>query len=148
MPCAYAATLSSQPANHVPEEADDTQAHWTQFARHVHLVRNPFDAIFSYYNFKMTHSHEDRVEVGKLGEDDSHMVLLLARRWVEHAQYWDNVPLRSHELRYEDLRENPLPSLMSLLSFLLPADQLPSLEDLACECDCAATSGAVWNFFD
>lgn len=125
-------SVPPQPTNHVPKVSLDSQNHWTQFSRDVHLIRNPLDSIFSYYNFRHTHSHEDRVDIDQLGEADAHEVLLLARRWVEHAEYWDNVPLRSYELRYEDLRETPLPSLMNLLSFLLPADQLPSLEHLAC----------------
>jgi hypothetical protein len=40
--------------------------------------------------------------------------------------------MQMHEVRYEDLRAAPLPNLMSLLSFLLPTESLPPLEDLAC----------------
>lgn len=34
--------------------------------------------------------------------------------------------------RYEDLKANPVPQMMSLLTFLLPNEDLPSLVDLAC----------------
>ena len=42
------------------------------------------------------------------------------------------MPLLTHELRYEDLRATPLPVLMDSLAFILPAEQLPTLERLAC----------------
>lgn len=99
----------------------------------MHLIRNPIDAIFSYYHFRHSHSHENRIELDRLGAEQRVEVLRLAQRWVDHADYWEQVPLQSHEMRYEDLRENPLPKLMGVLSFLLPANQLPSLEHLACK---------------
>lgn len=37
-----------------------------------------------------------------------------------------------HTLRYEDLKAQPVPHMMALLSFLLPEEDLPSLERLAC----------------
>ena len=122
----------SQPANQVREEYVNNPDHWRQFDRQVHVVRNPIDAIFSYFHFRHSHSHEDRVDVDILGADERQEVLRLARRWVAHADYWEKVPLQSHELRYEDLRSSPLPSLMGVLGFLLPSNRLPSLEQLSC----------------
>jgi len=35
-------------------------------------------------------------------------------------------------LRYEDLRQSPLPTLMQLTSYILPPSQLPPLSQIAC----------------
>jgi hypothetical protein len=35
-------------------------------------------------------------------------------------------------LRYEDLRQDPLPGLMRLVQWLLPQEEVPSLSDLMC----------------
>lgn len=37
-----------------------------------------------------------------------------------------------HTVRYEDLRMNPLASLMGMLAFILPPEELPSLEQVVC----------------
>jgi hypothetical protein len=43
-----------------------------------------------------------------------------------------NAPLLTHTLKYEDLKASPIPHMMSLLSFLIPDEDLPSLSDVAC----------------
>ncbi|KAL8293090.1 hypothetical protein RQP46_000784 [Phenoliferia psychrophenolica] len=50
----------------------------------------------------------------------------------DHAAYWTQAPLLTEVLRYEDLKATPIPKMMSLLTFLLPSTDLPSLADLAC----------------
>ena len=32
--------------------------YWRQFDRAVHLIRNPLDEVFSYWNYRQTHDHE------------------------------------------------------------------------------------------
>ena len=67
-----------------------------------------------------------------LGDKEFENILFLARRYARHADYWLKVPLRTHLVRYEDLRSTPLPELMKVLTFLLPNEKLPPLERLAC----------------
>lgn len=95
------------------------------------------------------HDHEHKEDASRpLGSThgETSAILLLARRYRDHAQcvrrvrpciaddrrYWSTVPLLTHELRYEDLRATPLPVLMDSLAFILPAEELPTLERLAC----------------
>ncbi|TNY20318.1 UAA transporter family-domain-containing protein [Rhodotorula diobovata] len=107
----------------------------------VHVVRNPLDAISSWWH--LSHSprtaegfqdHEHKVELpgGKFGRAQRDDVLDLARRWRRHTVYWQQAPVLTHTLRYEDLKAQPIPNMMSLLSFLLPDDALPPLGDIAC----------------
>lgn len=45
---------------------------------------------------------------------------------------WEDAPIPRLTLRYEDLRTRPLPSLLSLVSYLLPPTHMPSLSSIAC----------------
>jgi hypothetical protein len=40
--------------------------------------------------------------------------------------------LRTFDIRYEDLRRQPLPILVDLMAFLLPEKDLPSIERVGC----------------
>ena len=138
-----------------------------RLTRRVFAVRNPLDAISSWWH--LSHSprtaegfqdHEHKVELpgGKFGRAQRDDVLDLARRWRRHTVYWQQAPILTHTLRYEDLKAQPIPNvrlclslvnvrtaereltsrhahtaqMMSLLSFLLPDDALPPLGDIAC----------------
>lgn len=77
---------------------------------------------------------------------------------MRHDEYWAAASLQKHEVRYEDLRSAPISTLMSLLSFLLPQDHLPSLDQLACVIELNEQAEAyksrkssvfsAWNQFD
>ena len=43
-----------------------------------------------------------------------------------------HAPLPVKMLRYEDLRTTPMPVMMDAIAFILPDDELPSLERLTC----------------
>ncbi|KAI5478733.1 adenosine 3'-phospho 5'-phosphosulfate transporter 1 [Pseudohyphozyma bogoriensis] len=115
--------------------------YYKAFDQVVYLVRNPIDSIVSYYYFRHApltseglHDHERRVELpgGKFGGQQRDEILRLAREWKEHAEYWLKAKVLRYELRYEDLRVSTADTMMSLLAFLLPSDEVPSLDELKC----------------
>ncbi|KAL7336738.1 UAA transporter family-domain-containing protein [Rhodotorula toruloides] len=115
--------------------------YYKQFDSAVHVVRNPLDAVASWWHLRHApptaegyQNHEAKVELpgGKFGEAQRDDIIDLAKRWRRHTTYWQQAPLLTHTLRYEDLKAQPIPNMMSLLSFLLPDDDLPPLGDIAC----------------
>ncbi|KAM0747236.1 UAA-domain-containing protein [Meredithblackwellia eburnea MCA 4105] len=113
--------------------------YYKRFDQTVHLVRNPLDSVASWWHLDNSprtaegfQDHENRIDVKQFGPEHRLEMLDLARRWRDHAIYWQQAPILTHTLRYEDLRSTPIPKMMSLLSFLLPSADLPSLTDLAC----------------
>ena len=63
-------------------------------------------------------SRTDRASIdhifGKSGKERADAILL-AKRYKDHDNYWRAVPLLSHTLIYEHLREAPLPALMDAI---------------------------------
>ncbi|BGP74088.1 hypothetical protein NBRC10513v2_007520 [Rhodotorula toruloides] len=115
--------------------------YYKQFDSAVHVVRNPLDAVASWWHLRHAsptaegyQNHEAKVDLpgGKFGEAQRGDIIDLAKRWRRHTTYWQQAPLLTHTLRYEDLKAQPIPNMMSLLSFLLPDDDLPPLGDIAC----------------
>ena len=77
-------------------------------------------------------SHAKRWDDYVLGARERDEVLELGRHWLQHDEYWRRAPLPTHTIRYEDLRGQTLPVLLSTLAFLLPRDSLPKLDQVAC----------------
>lgn len=109
----------------------------------IHLIRNPIDSIHSEWQLARTArnghlDHAVQVEVvlgqGRQMREHRAEVLKYARNWVRHEAFWaekiDTIP--THRVRYEDLTRYKLPSLMGILAFLLPPEDLPSLSNVAC----------------
>ncbi|SGY84734.1 BQ5605_C009g05717 [Microbotryum silenes-dioicae] len=105
------------------------------------LVRNPIDAMASWWQLQhsgrtpegyLQHNAKTAIEGGKFGEVHGKRMLDMAQRWADHSMYWLDVPILTHTMRYEDLKASPIPHMMGLLAFLLPEEDLPSLESLAC----------------
>lgn len=99
-------------------------------------------------------NHEAKAELpgDRFGDLQREEILDLARRWRRHSVYWQQAPVLTHTLRYEDLKAQPVPNvrcrvrmhglkqsakllgrtqMMALVSFLLPDEDLPPLEDIA-----------------
>ncbi|GEM11000.1 zinc finger, C2H2-type transcription factor [Rhodotorula toruloides] len=115
--------------------------YYKQFDSAIHLVRNPLDAISSWYHFLHTsrtsegvYNHTAKVELpgGKFGVEQRKEILEYAKRWRRHTTYWQHAPISTRVLRYEDLTARLIPNMMSLLAFLLPDDNLPLLEHVIC----------------
>ncbi|GAA5916582.1 uncharacterized protein JCM6883_000792 [Sporobolomyces salmoneus] len=113
--------------------------YFTKFDQVVLVTRNPLDAIASWWHLSHVprtpegyQNHEAKLDIGKFGEAQRADVLDLAERWRRHSVYWQQAPILTHTLRYEDLKAQPIPHMMSLVSYLLPDEELPPLADIAC----------------
>ena len=91
-----------------------------QYDQVVHVVRNPLDAISSWWHLANSprtaegfQDHENKVALpgGKFGDLQRDDVLDLARRWRRHTVYWQQAPILTHTLRYEDLKDQPIPNV-------------------------------------
>ncbi|KAI5481608.1 hypothetical protein MNV49_002834 [Pseudohyphozyma bogoriensis] len=126
----------TQPRN----KASKYWAHtYREFDQIVHVVRNPLDASASWWHLSNvpvnpdgTLDHEAKAKIGKFGKDQRQLLLTMARRWRDHTNYWTHSPISRIQIRYEDFRLAPVAKMMSLLEFLEPGKELPSLEKLAC----------------
>lgn len=134
---------------------DDSQA-WEsrtgpeQYARVIHIVRNPLDALWSWWHFlRDKGDHTSRqAGVDQLGLEHLAEVDLMAHAWVQHTAYWigrastpvhallSAQPKHAMILRYEDLRgSHQLFHLARALQLLLPRSELPPLSKLICADD-------------
>ncbi|SCV74621.1 BQ2448_7650 [Microbotryum intermedium] len=105
------------------------------------LVRNPIDAMASWWHLQhsgrtpegyLNHGAKTEIDGGKFGKGHRSRLLDMAQRWADHSMYWLSAPVLTHTMRYEDLKAAPISHMMGLLTFLLPDEDLPSLESLAC----------------
>ncbi|GAA6015220.1 hypothetical protein JCM10207_003647 [Rhodosporidiobolus poonsookiae] len=115
------------------------RSYYQQWDQAVHVVRNPLDAVASWYH--LSHApktadgltqHDYKLKIDKFGEEHADSIRDLAERWRRHTVYWDEAPILTHTLRYEDLKAQPIPHMLSLLTFLLPDEELPPLTEIAC----------------
>lgn len=116
----------------------------------VHLIRNPLDVAYS--SWQMSNApkgadgslcHNCRIDIPALGStaaqhDD---VMRKVDIWLHHTSFWNSQLVRSHVVRYEDLMNHKVATLMSLLAFLLPTE-LPSLGQIACVTEADASREA------
>ncbi|GAA5902422.1 hypothetical protein JCM6882_002748 [Rhodosporidiobolus microsporus] len=115
------------------------EKYYREFDQVVHVIRNPLDAIISWWHYDNAprteegwQNHEAKVDVELFGEPHRFALMYYADRWARHTTYWTDAPILTHTLRYENLKAQPIPNMMSLLSFLLPDEDLPPLQDVAC----------------
>ncbi|GAA5870585.1 hypothetical protein JCM1840_004808 [Sporobolomyces johnsonii] len=123
----------------VSPDNEDYQDYYKRFDQVVHVVRNPLDAVASWWHLSNSkpnadgyQDHEAKVDIDKFGDEQRDAILDLAERWRRHSVYWGQAPILTHTLRYEDLKAQPVPHMMSLISYLLPDEDLPPLADIAC----------------
>ncbi len=89
--------------------------------RAILLVRNPFDAINSYFNMAMTNTHEQTlkdslyVSLGSVWED---MVRNEVKVWARFNMHWLTRGLPVLAVRYEDLLLHTEEMLVRIVSFL------------------------------
>ncbi|GAA5934766.1 hypothetical protein JCM1841_005040 [Sporobolomyces salmonicolor] len=123
----------------ISPDNQDYQDYYKRFDQVVHVVRNPLDAVASWWHLSHVgrtpegfQNHEGKVDIDKFGDEHRASILDLAERWRRHSVYWAQAPVLTHTLRYEDLKAQPIPHMMSLISYLLPDEDLPPLADIAC----------------
>ena len=80
------------------------------FERSIHLVRNPFDAIESYFHYRIDFEQdrprwEDHVRTATAG-------------WRRHTMHWLDAPMDVYRLSYEELHAAPFDQLGAVLKWL------------------------------
>jgi len=91
-----------------------------RYTHAIHLLRNPFDAIESYFYWKRDVGGNDRITWNEHVEQS-------VLEWRAHTQHWLQVRYPTYRLRYEDLHGDTIGQLRSLLSWLcydLPSERL------------------------
>ena len=98
-------------------------------SRVVLLVRNPFDAIDSFYNLMMTGTHtttvtdEVREKTAKIWEE---YVLKELRVWKGFHNFWINQDVPLLLIRYEDLIRQPDKVMARVIQFVLEIQRMGS----------------------
>ncbi|KAK4046517.1 hypothetical protein OIO90_006546 [Microbotryomycetes sp. JL221] len=129
----YQTSSVSIPRVYTAENAD----YYKRFDQVVHLIRNPLDSIASWYHLSNApkspegnFDHEAKIDLpgGKFSELQRSEVTDMAERWGRHALYWNQAPVLSYRLRYEDLRTAPIPN-----PAIIPAARRgPAISEAAC----------------
>lgn len=98
-----------------------------QASRVVLLVRNPFDAIDSFFNLMMTGTHttsispEIREKTAKVWDE---FVLKEFRVWKKFHMYWLNQDIPLLLIRYEDLIRQPDKVMERVIQFVLEIQRM------------------------
>lgn len=78
-----------------------------RYTHAIHLIRNPFDAILSYFHYKRDFKGKD-IEWTKHVKES-------VERWHLHTEHWLAVNIPVFQLRYEDLLTDPKKRLAEVL---------------------------------
>ena len=111
---------------HFPERRGNPQF---RCCRAVLLVRNPFDAIESFYNLMMTGTHtqnisqEIREKATKYWEE---FALKEIRVWTNFHKYWLEQEIPILLVRYEDLIREPAKVMSRVVQFVLEINDMGS----------------------
>jgi Sulfotransferase domain len=111
-----------------PSQTPLVKTHWPEriglrkYAAHraILLVRNPFDAIDSYWNLNVTNTHTEKVvdEVYEQHADFYHQLVLNEMKvWIQFLDYWKSQGIDTLWMRYEDLIQNPKEEMLRVLQF-------------------------------
>lgn len=104
---------------HYPERYGKTKFY---AERAILLVRNPIDSITSLYNMVCTGSHNRSIsdaDFEKYPQMWAEFIEQDITVWNDFHQFWMNAKIPVHIIRYEDILNNPEPTLKSLLEFIL-----------------------------
>lgn len=82
-----------------------------RYARAIHLVRNPFDAIESHFHWKREIAGNRNVDWGAHVADG-------IEAWKRHTEHWLDTPIAVRRLRYEELHAAPADALRQLVLWL------------------------------
>ena len=90
----------------------------------IHLLRNPFDSIESYYFWKR--------DIGGFNDSWEEHVRTATIKWYSHTLHWNQAKCQVFRLHFEDLRKDTFHSLQSMLiwlGFKLSNEQLQRVID-------------------
>jgi hypothetical protein len=85
-----------------------------RYTHAIHLIRNPFDAIDSFFDWKASLGWSWKY--GELSWDD--FVVLMVPRWCEHTRHWMAASSDTYRVRYEDCVHDPFGQFKPLLEWL------------------------------
>jgi len=99
--------------------------------RAVLVIRNPFDAILSYYNYRGTHSHTKKLNSSAfLTPKFKDFAYTGITRWYELIEDWIDYGTQVHIVFYEDLKESPvrvITDLLTSIGFRLDGERIDCL---------------------
>ena len=82
-----------------------------QYTHAIHILRNPFDAIESYFHWKRDIAGKKKISW------DEHIKQSVTE-WHNHTQHWLHTNCHVYRIRYEEFREDPTNKLSSILLWL------------------------------
>ena len=87
--------------------------------RGVVVIRNPYKAILSYWNFKNTQSHTKTISAKTFhSREFRDFVVVGIERWLEVVSDWLNLSKDVYFIFYEDLADAPTAEIRKLLKYL------------------------------
>mmetsp|Transcript_56941 Transcript_56941/g.64962 ORF Transcript_56941/g.64962 Transcript_56941/m.64962 type:complete len:353 (-) Transcript_56941:222-1280(-) len=123
---------------HFPERTADFRGP-EEAQKVIHVVRNPFDVIDSYFNLIMAKKQDlsiDESEYPRFASIFDDHVREEVRVWKEYETFWTKIDMPVLFVKYEDLRANFDPLAKGILQFLLNSldisgsEYTPRLESL------------------
>jgi hypothetical protein len=105
--------------------------------RAVLLVRNPYDAIESYYNLMVTNTHTTSIseeQRQKYQKDWDAMVLKEVQVWKQFHEYWLSQDIPLLVVRYEDLIRDTDKVMTKVLQFVLEVKNMGFFQDRIDKC--------------
>jgi hypothetical protein len=85
-------------------------------------VRNPLDAATSLFNMVCTGSHNKSIhneDYQKFRDSWHEFIMQEITVWKDFHDFWLNSKIPVHIIRYEDIINNPKPTMMKLMRFIL-----------------------------
>ena len=101
--------------------------------RAVFVVRNPWDAMDSYWNLNLTNTHTEKVVDDIYEQHQDYFQQLVVNEmkvWLQFTKFWCESSIPILIVRYEDLIRDPRPQLERILKFYTTQSWEASLESV------------------
>lgn len=116
----------------------------SEYSHAIHLIRNPYDAIESYFWYKKEFKQKNNINW-------SEHVIDSVQEWQKHTEHWLNVKYPVLRIRYEDLLTSTTYHLSEILAWLgynpSPEEVLTVIEKSQIENMRQITSDSSQKFF-
>ncbi|XP_050406983.2 WSCD family member AAEL009094 [Patella vulgata] len=97
---------------------DDQRGIDGHYKKAILLLRNPYDAILSWFQLALTDNHTATVSPQKFCSAWPKNISNLIRIWIRFVESWLKFPGPLHLVFYDGLKTNPVETLRDLLLFL------------------------------